>query len=375
MDTGKNHQEELRKTMKQLVLHVGSHKTGTTTLQKFMVENAQVFEEKGLCVPITPSKYPLTNTNRTACFLKYLVRGNFDYPTWSDKIKDLVEKDREVVERALETHDVIYLSDERIWFDAAQNERYWGELKSVAEGLGFDSFRVVVYLRRQDKFLVSLWAQLAKKKMSFPLNEYLMRTRNVKAADYLSNLRDMEGVFGRDSMIVRVYDRETLINGDICCDFCDAIGIEWSEQFKTVVSKNPSLTTNVAEIKRIANSTPSYKSTNDFLADTAFLTSSAKRKELSAVSASDLSRILELYAEDNETIAREYLGREDGVLFGPTTDTSDISLFTPEMIHDICFFFSEAISFEHAKRLELEKEVRQLKKQVEAISAAKEEGK
>ena len=350
--------------MKQLVLHVGSHKTGTTTLQKFMVENAQAFEEKGLYVPITPSKYPLTNKNRTACFLKYLVRGNLGYPTWNDDVKDLVEKDREVVMRAIEEHDAIYLSDERIWFDGAQNERYWGELKSAAEGLGIDSFKVVVYLRRQDEFLVSLWAQLAKKNMAFSLNDYLMKPRNEKAVDYLANLRVMEQAFGRDNMIVRVYDRATLINGDICCDFCDAIGIEWSEQFKPVVSQNPSLSTSMAEIMRIANSTPSYRKTDGFLTRMAQRTSSSKGKSLSAVSASELNSVLESFAEDNAVIAKEYLGREDGVLFDSTAELSDITLFTPKMLYDMCFFFSDVLASEHAKRLQLEEEVKRLREQV-----------
>ena len=50
--------------MKTLYIHIGTPKTGTTSLQHFCTENAKLFEEQGYCYPIFPHKFKYINIMR-----------------------------------------------------------------------------------------------------------------------------------------------------------------------------------------------------------------------------------------------------------------------------------------------------------------------
>ena len=359
--------------MKQLTLHVGTHKTGTTSLQSFMLENADLLAKQGIYAPRTPSDYPHANKNRTACFLRYMARRNLNGRYPSKKFGRMVGKDEKAVRSALETHDDILLSDERIWYDAASRPKYWKEIKSVAEGLGFESFRIVVYLRKQDDLAVSLWEQLSKQPtMKLSFDDYLKSAPARNALNYLAVLSDIEETFGYANMIVRVYDRKTLVEGDICHDFCNAIGIEWDDDFALPQNLNNSLTFTAAEIKRIANSTPASMKTDNMFRSAALRVSEAaktgKRGTLSSLSAEDYAAFLESCAEGNATVAQKYLGKEDGALFDrQASQPPSFETFTPEMLYDMCYFFSEAIAIEHNKNKRLKRQVAELENRLDYV--------
>ena len=229
--------------MERLTLHVGTHKTGTTSLQRFVLANADLLAEQGLYVPKTPGKYRHRNEDRTACFLRYMAHNElFGYYPDED-FGSMALQDALVVTEALESRDDVLLSDERIWYDAARKPEYWKAIRNVSENLGFDSFRIVVYLRRQEDLAVSLWEQFAKQTiMRRSLNDYLKSKRAISVLDYHSVLKAMEDVFEHESIIVRVYDRNAFTGGDIFRDFCDALGLSWNDSFVIPENLNQSLT-------------------------------------------------------------------------------------------------------------------------------------
>lgn len=360
--------------MKRLTLHIGTHKTGTTTLQRFMLLNAPLLEGQGLCAPKTPSKYPHKNQDKTACFLHYLALKDLEGEYPHKGLEDLVEADRAVVAKAAQANDHVYLSEERIWYTGAQDAGYWRSMRTVAEEIGFDEFRLVVYLRRQDQLAVSMWEQSAKRpSLTSSLNDYLETETLKNTLDYLKVLRDIEEVFGHESIVVRVFDRKTLIEGDICHDFCDAIGIQWDDAFEIPQDLNLSLPFSLAEVKRIANAAPSMKKTDGHyrhIAYQATLATQSMSSELSSVSAKEFKQLVESHRADNATVAREYVGQPEGDLFAPgKKKQQSLEAFSPEMLHDMCLFFSEAIAVEHDHNIKLKQQVTALEKRFAKIEA------
>lgn len=55
--------------MKTLYLHIGMPKTGTSSIQKFLLQNPEALARQGYCFPKLPHKYPYVYNNRNAHFM------------------------------------------------------------------------------------------------------------------------------------------------------------------------------------------------------------------------------------------------------------------------------------------------------------------
>ena len=55
--------------MKTLFLHIGIPKTGTSSIQKFFLQNPEALARQGYCFPKLPHKYPYVYNNRNAHFM------------------------------------------------------------------------------------------------------------------------------------------------------------------------------------------------------------------------------------------------------------------------------------------------------------------
>lgn len=55
--------------MKTLYLHIGTTKTATTSIQRFLEENKDVLQKYGYCFPDSLHVYPRANKRRNAHFL------------------------------------------------------------------------------------------------------------------------------------------------------------------------------------------------------------------------------------------------------------------------------------------------------------------
>ena len=133
---------------KILYVHVGTTKTGTTAIQSFCIDNQEVLNRQGDCYPLFPYRYKDVSERRNAHFLvadaQDVSGGHFR--EGMDRIRGLFEEYPNVI-----------LSDEGIW-SATYEQRIsmWRALKAEAKEAGF-RVKVIVYLRRQDMYLISGW--------------------------------------------------------------------------------------------------------------------------------------------------------------------------------------------------------------------------
>ena len=184
--------------------------------------------------------------------------------------------------------------------------------------------KVIVYLRRQDLYIPSYWAQRVKEDETADFKGFMAEKKYKKhRLDYYDRLKEIESLAGQGNLIVRVYEREQygMEKGAIAYDFLHSIGIEDCSRFilpDRIV--NPSMSGTYLEYKRMLNANPVFAVRMSF-ASKLIMSVMRKKGYDRALVPSDYyegdeqSRFLAAYADQNAAVAREYLAREDGRLF------------------------------------------------------------
>ena len=210
-------------------------------------------------------------------------------------------------EMAADSAPIDLISSEAFWFTDAHAVRE--QLKDIGD------IRVVLYLRRQDKYLQSLYKQgvTGGQRADFPtwLKNHLYR------GDYLSVVRQWASAFGHDALSVRPYERAggTV---DLVSDFYTALGIDVSSELAADQHKvvNPSPRIEILDFIRALNH---LKVRTDLLnglvrRNMALYARSADILDLDACTA-----LMESYAEGNRALIAEFYSDPVDPLFPPMT--------------------------------------------------------
>ncbi|WP_027269144.1 hypothetical protein [Leptolyngbya sp. PCC 6406] len=203
--------------MKTIYLHIGTHKTGTTTIQKVLSENQEIILEKGYyycqkCrIKYTLGNHPLAWSILHGDQMIYAKTGEtLDFTTtWKDFLSSIPTS----------THNIIISSEYFSLFDHAN-------ILTLKEYLSGFVVMPIIYLRKPDDFLLSLYSENIKSNAYFksPIKFFEEQSGRV---DYLSMLESWSQVFGHNSIVIDTYKSDTsnttLING-----FFKKIGMDMS---------------------------------------------------------------------------------------------------------------------------------------------------
>ncbi len=313
--------------MATLYLHIGTPKTGTTAIQIFCEANKRALARRGYCFPIFPHKYEDARIQRNGRFLVYFegADGGFERPCE----ERMWRRRMDYVEALFRKYPNVILSDEDIWRAARfKCPSLWERLKAEACARGFE-LRIVVYLRRQDQFLHSWWAQRVKTARGecgrMRWSEMLARADEWMELDYHAHLERIAACFGRDAIDVRVYDRARFAGGDVVMDFLGAIGLIPGDDFvHPSGEQNPSLGGSALEVCRILNGMPGISPFERSRLERRVAACGALAggaADGAPLSLDELRAFLRKYEESNRLVARDYLGDVDGALFAPPHDS------------------------------------------------------
>lgn len=297
-----------------LLIHIGMPKTGTTALQNFLMRNDDKLQKYGWCYPVLSAEWTVDVAD---CGNAYCM-----YADWILK-DDRQEWDNgmQVILRHLQNKNVI-ISAEGIFGDGIGKV-----ITAAAESC--ENVKVIVYLRRQDREVESLYNQHIKIGVECGTFDQYIESDYVtkKWMGYLSKLDSVSGIIGRENLIVRIYEKQQLVGNDITVDFMSVLGIPmdkdvWERNDKA----NLSIEGNYLEIKRLINSVKEVEGLidsnlwNEVQADiydiVANLTQPYKNKrEYGFFTFDKRKEFIKMFEAENEQIAREYLNRENGALF------------------------------------------------------------
>lgn len=285
--------------MKTLYLHIGTHKTGSSALQAFLLLNKENLKEHGFEYPSYNSKFELFQTSNGNGY-KFCSHT----PAFSSK-----DRDREIkILKKINKNIIISCED---FFHSPLND--FRLLKKH-----FKKVIVIAYLRRQDKFFQSAVLQMIKSDKCTDIFDY----GHENYAYYSKKLDSLNTLFPVENIVVRPYETDQFTEKSIFADFLNILGLRFNNSYKLPEKIiNPSLNRNYAELKRLCNKLPfDVKEirnvfTNPFWKLSVEENAGEKKEATNIFSPKKRLEIIKKYEEDNVYVAKKYLNRPDGTLF------------------------------------------------------------
>lgn len=357
--------------MKTLYIHIGTHKTATTSIQHFLYNNGEVLNKKGYIYPDYGFIYPYVGPHRNGLFLglPYIDHHGVRH---KDKEIRFYNRGMEITHELFKTYDNIILSNERLWMDFYKGQQ--ALLRKVIEDSRSYNYRIVliIYLRRQDQFIESYWNEHVKSNVveNRPLQEYINSFRYL---DYYKVLNDFGDLIGDENIKVRRFS--DAVSGDgILSDFMSQIGLQLTDEYNVNMDdaeKNPSLFGNVTEIKRRINQTEGLtKNDAAFIKNAMWLSSDTSRKfyPCSELSEEDRADLLDKYEQSNKMIVDRFIKDERPLFSDDYSGLPKREEENPEFLNDVIRSFAAGDVILLRRLKELEKRVDVLEAKLEKQS-------
>lgn len=205
--------------MTTIYLHIGMPKTGTTSLQKFLFDNREKLLEKGYLYPISgtkitsPRRPQRYSHNKLAHELgRTLIQKTDQKGNWVSKCSTWEECKREI--NTIKPTNVIISAEDFTKPQVIYNSDIITLTKKKLEE--YDT-KIVIYLRRQDEFLKSFYCFLIPSVLRTDIKEFILEWKHL--TDYYKTIELWKDVFGVENIIVRVFEKEQMVNCNLYEDF------------------------------------------------------------------------------------------------------------------------------------------------------------
>lgn len=246
--------------MTKITIHIGTEKTGTTSIQDFLLKNQQRLLDQKVLYP----KSLLHGNNHI--FLPLLAAPHS--PKMMEVRKRLNLEDNKKLERFLYGHkqefirevkaqplDKILISSEHLSSRIDQDEQVERIIALLDAALDDYELEVLVYLRPQDKLMTSYYSTSLK----------VGGTKNFDLADvvdpwfdYVYMLRPWEAVIGQHKIKARRFLKSHFKGGDIVTDYIEQTGIGALVTYEEKIGSNKSLSRAQLAFLRLFNEYSTY---------------------------------------------------------------------------------------------------------------------
>ncbi|HEX3651213.1 MAG TPA: hypothetical protein VHU18_00135 [Rhizomicrobium sp.] len=364
----------------KLYLHIGTEKTGTTSIQHFLQANRDVLRKSNILYPVAPG-----DQNHIGLAIAAQNERKSNSLRWIRELhtEEDVRQFREELVRNLagEVRALPYTTAIISSEHCSSRLRSKEEVRWLRETLAkfFDPIFVVVYVRRQDDFLVSNYSTAIKGGGKKPLLPPDMPDA-LRHYDHWDLLRRWANVFGRERMICRKFERSSLKDEDIIADFLAIVGIADALPFERPPPSNESLDAQTLEFLRLLNQhVPRFIDRKINRAHTPLgpLLSQISEGPLLTLPEAELDRFMQLFQESNRKVAEEYFGGAlpgpGDPLFGTRSDgrarVSDAGLTVDRAIEITAWLWNQ----KHAEVSKLKERVRKQKAKMQSRSRSNED--
>ena len=299
----------------RIVLHIGASKTGSTYLQHLMERNRPELLRRGIWYPEVGLYWQQRRPHKQAGHAGFIAAAARN----DDALRRHIEAGLDLMDGRVRT---IVLSSEAFFLD---------DRAHLIPGY-FDGYpvTVVVYLRRQDDWANSQYAELvgggAVGRVADPPERWVRSAKVQALLDHRTVLDRFGRVVGRSAIVPRLYEVSRMRDGDLVRDFADATGLpDLSDLPRPDAAHENAPRLSGAHLREIAplNAMP-FRSQEDYfgcideieqgIADwRAARDLSIPRPDL--LGADLRQEILEAARDSNAQVAREWFGRPDGTLF------------------------------------------------------------
>ncbi|MCA6215290.1 sulfotransferase [Ideonella sp. B7] len=220
--------------MSDVVVHIGLNKTGTSSIQDFLALNTDALRAEGICYP---------RAGRTGA-------AHHALSAWVGSAEADADPSASPVAQALLAE---IQGMPRVWLSSEDfHARGPRGARNLARLLQGHPVRIVLYLREHLAYLASWYQQNVQASgLSCSFETFCHLTHKP-----LSEVAETWGqVFGHGQLTLRLYDRRSLVGGDVLKDFAAQVGLEGDlgRFVRKPYENNPSISGNLLFIKRLLN--------------------------------------------------------------------------------------------------------------------------
>ena len=356
-----------------MILHIGTSKTGSTSLQRAFESNLDLLRAEGIY-------YPASRTGVAFGMELYSLMSKEIMSIHKQESRDAINDLRKIKESVTSAaiHDFdrsgctrMILSDERFYggFDLLRFY-IWGYAKNGREKGSFKEFlsleklfteiwielkhllkdfdiKVVCYLRRQDLWIESAYNQMIKENGVAPLlecrkyREFMIESNNnplpevengyfndymiyrFKKTCYYENICALAEIFGKENIMIKPFEKKQF-KQSLVKDFLISV-LKINEEKVLAVEEwhnNKGLSRDMIEY--LINHQPAQRwDTNNLYEIERKLNRDRENLYNQYFTVPERIRFLRYHKEGNERIASEFLNREDGMLFYEEIEKQD----------------------------------------------------
>ena len=243
------------------VFHLGLPKTGTTSIQQFLKANAEALSARGVAYEYVPSDLAPNQISQVELGFPQFARLGEPIPDPAIRghyrIQDLDAQRAagEAYERRFA--EAVQARTEPLYLMSSEHVGAWTRTPAHAAALDdflsahFDDVRYVMYVRRQEDWVLSNYSQALRRGGHKTLGEFI---RGFPGTGYMERLKAWLEVVGHDRFTLRLLEPDKLAGGDLVSDFARAVGFD-PDGLPRPPRENESLSAAAAEFLRVANAT------------------------------------------------------------------------------------------------------------------------
>lgn len=345
-------------------------KTGTSYIQSTLKLNYEALKQKGYAFPLSLRCGKYSNTRNAHFLINRCVDENGKRDPNAEQ--EIWDRYFDRISSLFKTYDNMILSEEAIWnISPKRDKEFWPKLKKELDSRNIN-YRIIVYLRRQDLFIQSHWAQKVREFETRSFKEYI-NGKNIMRLNYYSRAKVIADYMGKENLDIRLYEKQQWggTKNNLISDFFEAVGLEFNEDFQELerTTANISLGGVYLDYKRYMNRYPEMRSleggkSNLHLILTRLMYENASDFSFSKnnfLTYDETVEFLGKYREENEKVAREFLGREDGVLFRDEIPKDDGTQKTEYGVKDFFDVSCEVVQAQSAEINDLKNQIAFLK--------------
>lgn len=360
--------------MKTLYIHIGTSKTGTTTIQTYCGINREQLKSKGVLFPIMPYHYDRITENRNGHFLYAMIYENGVRN--KEKEEQVLKQELDYIVDCFKDYDNVLLSEESIWWATATRKKgLWKYLQEHSQQNNYQ-VKIIVYLRRQDQFMMSRYNQILKTDTGGGTQRFYEYFKDMNGKykcvmNYRQRLDYMAKFFPKENIVVKRFDRSYFYNGDLNADFLHILGVEIDDTFAELPKdENLGISVQSGELKRVLNrlGTMTFAENQKLLQMLNECEVLLPKSEVSIMTTEHIEKFMKKFIDDNESIAVDYIG--DGKpMFNYDYKQKPVWSYEDKNYHEeVILFFAKAIDSVYKENIQLKKENERLNNNIEKIN-------